>query len=89
MTLRHRLVDSRRFKTPSTGLKSYGWNVPELFSETSTYSLDYQIKGEEVETAGHTPVSEEKSTQVLVRKPEGKIAIFVEEDAVMCVEELA
>jgi hypothetical protein len=49
--------------------------------------LDYQIKGKEVETAGHTPVPEEKSAQVLVRIPKGEIAI--EEDAAFCVKELA
>jgi hypothetical protein len=48
--------------------------------------LDYQIKRDEVETAGHTPVSEEKCTRVLVRKPKGKTVI--EENAVVCVKEL-
>jgi uncharacterized membrane protein len=50
--------------------------------------LDYQIKGKKVETAGHMPtVSEEKSTQGLVRKRKGKIAI--QEDVAFCVKELA
>jgi hypothetical protein len=48
--------------------------------------LDYQIKGDEVETAGHTPVSEEKFTQVLVRKPKEKT--IIEENAVFYVKEL-
>jgi hypothetical protein len=49
--------------------------------------LDYQIKGKKVETAGHTPVSEEKSAQGLVRKRKGKIAI--QEYVEFCVKELA
>jgi len=71
----------------STGLPSHGRNVPEeLFSETSNYSLDYQIKGDKVETASYTPVSEEKSTQYLLRKPKGKTIIG--EDAVSMLRNL-
>jgi hypothetical protein len=39
-----------------------------------------------VETAGHPPVSEGKSTKCLLRKPKGKA--IMEEDAVVCVKEL-
>ena len=58
----------------------------EPFLETSSYSLDDQIKRDEVERAGHTAASEEKSTQVLVRKPKGKA--IREENAVVCINPL-
>jgi hypothetical protein len=48
--------------------------------------LDFQIKGDEWETAGHKPVSEEKSTEVLVRKPKGKA--IIDENVLVCVKQL-
>jgi hypothetical protein len=45
--------------------------------------LGDQIKGDEVERAGHTVASEEKSTQVLIRKPKGNA--ITEENVVVCI----
>lgn len=86
MTLHHWLVVSRRLTTKYRSHSLRSKRPRRIFAETSNYSLDFQIKVDEVETPGHTPLSEEKFTDVLVRKPKGKT--IIEENVVVCVKQL-
>lgn len=86
MTLHHWFVVSRRLKTNYWSHILQSKRPGRIVSETSNYSLDFQIKVDEVETPGHTPVSEEKSIDILVRKPKGKT--IIEENIVVCVKQL-